>query len=105
MKRACTSWAARGSWARSGSRSGREPSSRAARTMASDRGRRARGSHGRGVPLAPRAAKLTRRAETGALGDAIDVEPRLAQELACERDAQAVAVVGQVHARVLAEQA
>ena len=44
-------------------------------------------------------------AKPGALGDAFHVEPCLADQLARERRAQAVAVVRQMHADVLVEQA
>lgn len=54
--------------------------------------------------LVPRASELARRAKAAALGDALHVELRLGEELARERDAQAIAIGRQTHAGMAIEQ-
>jgi len=56
------------------------------------------------MQVAPDAAQLARGSEAGAFRDTFHVEPRLREKLLRERRAQPVAVVGDVHADMLAEQ-
>ena len=52
----------------------------------------------------PRAPKLARRAESALFGDALHVEPSLAQQLAGKCDSQAVPIFRNAHAHMFVEQ-
>lgn len=53
----------------------------------------------------PGATQLARRSEAGALGDRLHVETRAGQKLPRQRDAHAVHIFGDAHARMHVEQA